>query len=323
MDISMRVIRFLQENLLWLAPVMRFFTFLGNEEFYLGVMPILVWSVDHALGLRLGVMLMLSGGVNSFLKFGFHQPRPYWSSRSVKLLTSPAEGFGLPSGHAQNAASTFGLLTAHIKQKWLKRILIVTIFMIAFSRVFLGVHAIQDILLGLLVGYILLIIFLKFENQIARFYGNLRPINQIFLTLFLSLTLALLGFLILELQRNFSIPSDWIDNALYAHPEEPIDPFSPDGLLTTTGALFGLAAGGIWVREKGGYSARSGTLWQHLIRFIVGLAGVLILWQGLGVVFPGTEDMAGIHVAVYPLCTGGDLGYRHSSSSIYVYEIGR
>jgi len=293
MDLSIQLIIFLQDNLSFLTPVMQFFTFLGNEEFYLGVMPILVWSFDHTLGLRVGVMLMLSGSVNSFFKFAFHQPRPYWVSRSVKLLTNPAEGFGLPSGHAQNAASTFGLLAAGIKQKWLKGVVIFTIFMIAFSRVFLGVHSIQDILLGLVVGSILLFAFFRIEKLLEEQITNLKPITRIALIFAISVTIALLGFLIINGQKNFQIPKDWVENALYAYPEESIDPFSADGILTTSGALFGLAAGGIWVQEKGGYAAKSGKLWQHLARNVLGIAGVLLLWLGLGEILPISDNLIG------------------------------
>jgi len=135
---------------------MKFFTFLGDEEFYLLIMPLLVWSVDYELGLRLGVMLMLSGSLNFFLKIGFHQPRPYWVSPKIKDLIAPMGSFGLPSGHSQNAASVFGLLATSTKRKRLRALIIFTIIMVAFSRLYLGVHSIADILLGLLVGVFIL-----------------------------------------------------------------------------------------------------------------------------------------------------------------------
>ncbi|MBK9603359.1 MAG: hypothetical protein IPO36_16190 [Anaerolineales bacterium] len=38
----------------WLIAPMQFFSYLGNEEFFLLVLPLLYWSVDSALGLRSG-----------------------------------------------------------------------------------------------------------------------------------------------------------------------------------------------------------------------------------------------------------------------------
>ena len=104
----------------WLSAPMKLLSFMGSAEFYLLIMPFLVWSVDYSLGLRLGIMLMVSGSLNFFFKISFHQPRPYWVSSKIQNLTAPMGSFGLPSGHSQNAASVFGLLAASIKRKWLK-----------------------------------------------------------------------------------------------------------------------------------------------------------------------------------------------------------
>jgi len=46
----------------WLQPVLTFFTFLGNEEFYLVIVPLLYWCVNAGFGLRIGTMLMAPTG---------------------------------------------------------------------------------------------------------------------------------------------------------------------------------------------------------------------------------------------------------------------
>ena len=93
----------------WLIPIMKAITFLGNVEFYLIVMPLLFWCLDPSLGIRIGIMLLISGDINSLLKLGFRSPRPFWVSSEV-IKFSEATGFGFPSGHAQSAASNWGLL---------------------------------------------------------------------------------------------------------------------------------------------------------------------------------------------------------------------
>ena len=60
----------------WIVSVMKGFTFLGTEDFYI-VFLVLVWAFDYSLSMRLGVMLMLTTALNSFFKMAFHQPRPY------------------------------------------------------------------------------------------------------------------------------------------------------------------------------------------------------------------------------------------------------
>ena len=42
----------------WLYPVMEFFTFMGTENFYLLVLPIILWVFDYYLAFRGGIMLM-------------------------------------------------------------------------------------------------------------------------------------------------------------------------------------------------------------------------------------------------------------------------
>jgi membrane-associated phospholipid phosphatase len=297
MDLSIRIIAFLQLQFAWLTPVMQFFTFLGNAEFYLLIMPFLVWSLDYALGMRLGVMLMLSGTLNGYLKVAFGQPRPYWVSSSIRNLAEPMGSFGLPSGHSQNAASVFGLLATSSAQKWLKRLLVVLIVLVAFSRLFLGVHSLQDILLGLAAGAAFLWIFLRLEGAIVRFFGSRSLSMQIVLSFVFSLLLLLLGVLVVNLFNSTPIPDLWLENTRMAHPQDAIDPYAIDGLITSTATLFGLAAGYLLILAKGGYRAEKGAFWQHALRFVIGIAGVLLIWMGLGDLFPPTTDLLG-----YSLC---------------------
>jgi len=64
-----------QQVMDWLIPIMKGITFLGNIEFYLLFMPLLYWCLDITLGIRIGFILLVSGGINALLKQGFHTPR--------------------------------------------------------------------------------------------------------------------------------------------------------------------------------------------------------------------------------------------------------
>jgi hypothetical protein len=46
-----------------------------------------------------------------------------------------------------------------------------------------------------------------------------------------------------------------------------------------------MAVGAAWIMSIGGYQA-SGPIKKRAIRYVVGLIGVLILWMGLGELFP-------------------------------------
>jgi hypothetical protein len=79
----------------WLTADERI-TFLGDEEFYVLLLPILYWSFDQMIGLRVGMMLLLSNGFNTFFKFLFRTPRPFWISDSVTHVHESS--FGCPPG---------------------------------------------------------------------------------------------------------------------------------------------------------------------------------------------------------------------------------
>ena len=70
---------------------MQFFSFLGSEDFFLIALPLVYWCLDAALGLRIGVMLLVTQRTNALFKMAMHGPRPYWVSTSI-------EGTGLRDG---------------------------------------------------------------------------------------------------------------------------------------------------------------------------------------------------------------------------------
>ena len=81
-----------------LDSLFRIITFIGDEDFYLLFLPLLLWCVDLRMGARLAVLLLLSSYLNIYLKDLFQQPRPFDINPDIGL--SPEEGYGLPSYHA-------------------------------------------------------------------------------------------------------------------------------------------------------------------------------------------------------------------------------
>ena len=104
---------------------------------------------------RIAMMLFISGLINSFLKDFFQDPRP-----AIELMLDPKVGasYGWPSGHAQIAVTLWGLLAYELKDKWFSIGAFFLIFLIAFSRMYLGVHDLGDVVSGLAIGAIILTI---------------------------------------------------------------------------------------------------------------------------------------------------------------------
>jgi membrane-associated phospholipid phosphatase len=271
----------------WLELPMQFFTFLGQENFFFLVLPLVYWSVDAKVGLQIAFILTTSNYLNAIVKMLFAAPRPYWVSAHVEPL-SVETTFGIPSGHAQNAAAVWGTLAAGIHKRWAWVAAILLTFFIGFSRLYLGMHFLHDVLLGWLLGILLLFAFLRFWDPVAVWLKGKTMSQQVMIAFVVSLLMIAIGFLSYMPLNAYVFPAEWTANALRVGPQP--DPVSVEGILTSAGSLFGLAAGAAWIASQGGYEV-SGPLEKRALRYVIGLIGIMILWYGLGEVFPRGETL--------------------------------
>lgn len=118
------------------------------------------WGIIANLG--------ISGLFNFFLKIILRRERPLLDSRLVDVV-----GYSFPSGHAMVSMAFYGfyiyLLYVYVdnnKYKWpLILLLSIMIVMIGFSRVYLGVHYLSDVLAGFLIASSYLVIFVYLFNK--------------------------------------------------------------------------------------------------------------------------------------------------------------
>ena len=137
-------------------------TFFGNWQFIIPViLLIILWLFfKNKKAFIIPFALTVAGAelATFLLKLGFHRGRPLGS---IFMETD----FSFPSGHATIAVTFYGYL-AYLIIKLIKRKynwLIITlasliIFFIGFSRLYLGVHYLSDVLAGYLVGSLFLIL---------------------------------------------------------------------------------------------------------------------------------------------------------------------
>jgi hypothetical protein len=183
----------------------------------------------------------------------------------------------------------WGVLADWLISPWAWGVALAVMFLIGLSRMVLGVHFPSDVLLGWLIGALLLWTILAFERPLINWLKRFNLSQKIGLAFITSLLVIGLGFLVRLLIGDWSLPPEWVANAALADPGgEPIDPLGISGLVSNAGAFFGLAAGGIWLFSNGGFNAGGPSL-QRLLRFVIGLLGVMLIWGGLGQIFPDGE----------------------------------
>ena len=272
----------------WFIIPMQFFSQLGTEDFFFLILPLTYWSIDSALGMRVAFILITSDVLNFTAKLLFAGPRPFWASSHVRAFWSETS-FGIPSGHAQHAMSVWGMIAVIQKQTWVRVLSIVLIVMIGVSRIFLGTHFPHDVLMGWLLGGLLLWAFVRFEAPVVAWVKGKSFRQQVGAAFFVSMLIIALGMTVVAVRSDYQVPESWINNALLAGTEMP-HPVDPNGIFTSAGTFFGLALGLAWIQSLGGYQA-SGPVWRRALCFVIGLIGVLILWMGLGAVFPRGEDI--------------------------------
>lgn len=271
----------------WLLMPMKALSFLGTENFYILSMPVLYWSIDSALGLRVGVTMLLSSGINTFFKFLFHAPRPYWINTKVKVFAAESS-FGMPSGHAQNAVAVWGSFAAYFRKRWVWVISLLLIAGISLSRLYLAVHFPVDTVLGLLLGFLLLVGILDFWEPVANWAGEKSLSMQILIAFLGSVTLIFLAGVAAWAFKDWQMPLAWKQNAGRVG-GEALHPFALGGIISSAATLFGMFAGLAWINTQGGFQA-SGNPMQRFLRYIVGMIGLVVFYLGLKLIFPAGEN---------------------------------
>ena len=106
----------------------------------------------------IAIMILVTDQITNLFKHNFHRLRPCHLAElidKIRLVRSGCGGqYGFFSGHASNtmAAAVFIGLMLKNRFKYSLYILIVWAFLMAYSRVYIGVHYPLDITIGMLFG---------------------------------------------------------------------------------------------------------------------------------------------------------------------------
>jgi undecaprenyl-diphosphatase len=154
----------------FLNSIFSVITLLGGELVFLGFATFVYWCVNKKHGYLILISGFFSTVLNQFLKLSFKVPRPWQSMEGFTIVESArggATGYSFPSGHAQNAVTTFGIVGAKARSLAVKIIAGILLILVPVSRMYLGVHTPWDVMAGAGFAFIIIIAldhFFKYEK---------------------------------------------------------------------------------------------------------------------------------------------------------------
>ena len=123
---------------------------LGGEGFWLlATLGVLFWVFGARIAYRAGFTLALGDLLTGALKSTFCVPRPWVRDLGIVPMADAkwgAYGYSFPSGHVANTALLWGGVAAAARRRWLWIPVVLWIGLVAFSRMYLGVHTPVDVL---------------------------------------------------------------------------------------------------------------------------------------------------------------------------------
>ena len=247
-----------------LDAIFAMITVLGNEEFYLLLLPLIYWCVDRRIGVGLAYVSLLSAWLNDVVKYLFKIPRPEAFDSRIRVLdreTNPS----FPSGHAQGTMVNWGYLAYRLRSTILWVVTILVILGVGLSRIVLGVHFPQDVIGGWLIGLVVLVVYIWAEQPVARWVAAQKRSVQVVLAIGVPVLL------------------------IFLHPADLEDLYPASGAITPMSALAGIGLGVIMERDRVRFRA-DGVWWRRVLRFLLGLVIVAIFYAGPRFLLP--ENMA-------------------------------
>ncbi len=201
--------------------------------------------------------------VNQFLKLWFRIPRPWVLDPEFTILEqakAAASGYSFPSGHTQTAVGTFGAIAVSGEKRWAKVLCVALAVLVGLSRMYIGVHTPQDVLVS--AGIALVLVFGLKKVTLPDHRIGMKAL----LAGMLLMALGLLAYV-----EKFPFPED-ID----AHNLQS----GVKNAYTMIGCLVGVAI--VYVAEKKYVRfPEKAVWWAQILKVVLGLAAVLAVKEGL------------------------------------------
>lgn len=251
-------------------------SYLGDPLVFIIIIVILFLAYNKKFAKNLLLSLIFSYYLNEAFKSIFQDPRPTTNLDATEEYGVKESSYGFPSGHSQNSVAFWGYLGNHFKNKFKKNqipivpiLLSIIIFIVAISRIVLGVHDLQDIIGGLLIGIGLLLVFIYLEPIFEKQFNKINFVGKIILILIISIGLFLIGF--------FLYPETCVGVAV-----TPVPPYPDTGAYGLVGGvLLGFGLGYTLESEYVRYNPSDLTNKKKIINVVIGIVIAILIFLPL------------------------------------------
>jgi len=246
----------------FLDTVIGLITKVGEETIGIIILCAIFWCISKRVAYAIGITYFLSGLTVQGAKICFRIERPWVADPTLNPVPSALEhatGYSFPSGHTQSAAALFGSLGAQVRHRAAKTAFFVLVFLVAFSRLYLGVHTPLDVTVSLLISFLLIFLVVKLWKG-----DTVNKKRELVIALFMVLYAAAVIIIAAALFSKGTIDEGYVSDCLKA-----------------AGAAVGFAAGMYIERVYIDFSVKTKNLLWQAIKYIAGIAGVLAIKEGL------------------------------------------
>jgi membrane-associated phospholipid phosphatase len=255
-------------------------SYLGEVEGYVVVVTLIYTCFDKGLAFRLAVMALLAMLANHFLKLLIRNPRPFVADDTYlsKWAVTPenarelASEFSTPSGHAMSASAFYAYLAASVRNNPVRALALFVIMITGLSRPYLGVHYLEDVLLGWAIGLGFVFVAFRFQARIGAAWQTLGFGAQA--------TVAVSASLIIYMLTLLSNGGDAARQPLL--------------FVEYLGFLTGIVAARPLEAQYVNFDPKSGSIPAKLGRWLIALMMVIVPLVGLDLLFTSLADEASI-----------------------------
>ena len=272
----------------WIRPQMDFLIYLQNirincsdifdriflsitivGEFWLPTLicAIVYWCIDF----KAGVYLFSLEGFNKLFTYLFKMLacvyRPWILDSRIhpsQLAIPYATGYSFPSGHSAMSSAVLGGCAYLLKHKIWSIILICLVLLVGFSRLWLGVHTPQDVVIGLLTGFSLVFILYPLIDWAEKDRNR-----YVLLTVIVDI-LTVIALIYIYFYNTYRM--DYVAGKLLVNPQA-----LKDDALITFGYSLGFINGCFLCAKFSPFNPKETPLKQLIIRGVIGSILVIVL----------------------------------------------